>query len=199
MVEHVNITDPNIHEPKGIASASNGQVYVADGAGSGDWTTYNWHGWGFYEDSGSGTQTFTTTASLIQLDAGAAATEESYLPLSIRGSGSLWDGTNDHLTPIATGDVYTIRLDLPVTATSGTPTIITVTVDQGGLSSISDTITSVNVPVDTAPYTISLEKSIQILSTAKSNGVQLFIATDTGDISVDNPSILITRLSAGDL
>lgn len=36
-VEHVDIADPNIHEPKGVASAVAQAVYVADGAGSGDW------------------------------------------------------------------------------------------------------------------------------------------------------------------
>lgn len=36
-VEHVNITDPNIHEPKGVATASIGKVYVANGAGGGTW------------------------------------------------------------------------------------------------------------------------------------------------------------------
>ncbi len=36
--EHSSITDPNIHEPKGVADANAGEVYVADGAGSGDWT-----------------------------------------------------------------------------------------------------------------------------------------------------------------
>lgn len=39
MPEHNVITDPDIHEPKGVASASSGQVYVADGAGSGAWGT----------------------------------------------------------------------------------------------------------------------------------------------------------------
>ncbi len=38
MVEHVNIADPQIHEPKGVAAASIGQVYVANGAGSGAWS-----------------------------------------------------------------------------------------------------------------------------------------------------------------
>ena len=38
-VEHNAITDPNIHEPKGVSSASSGTVYVADGAGSGNWST----------------------------------------------------------------------------------------------------------------------------------------------------------------
>ena len=38
-VEHVTITDPNLHEPKGVAAASADEVYVADGAGSGAWGT----------------------------------------------------------------------------------------------------------------------------------------------------------------
>lgn len=38
-VQHNVITDPNIHEPKGASTASAGQVYVADGAGSGNWRT----------------------------------------------------------------------------------------------------------------------------------------------------------------
>lgn len=38
-IEHVNATDPDIHEPKGVAAASAGQAYLANGAGSGTWTT----------------------------------------------------------------------------------------------------------------------------------------------------------------
>jgi len=37
MAEHVSITDPQIHEPKGVSSADEGHVYIADGLGSGDW------------------------------------------------------------------------------------------------------------------------------------------------------------------
>lgn len=36
-IEHVDIVDPEIHEPKGIAAAAVNQVYLADGAGSGNW------------------------------------------------------------------------------------------------------------------------------------------------------------------
>lgn len=39
MVEHVDIVDPEIHEPKGVAGASANQVYVSDGLGSGAWTS----------------------------------------------------------------------------------------------------------------------------------------------------------------
>jgi hypothetical protein len=37
-IEHANISDPYIHEPKGIQFASANQVYVADGEGGGYWT-----------------------------------------------------------------------------------------------------------------------------------------------------------------
>ena len=37
-VNHSSLTDPYLHEPKGVASAASGEVYVANGAGSGAWT-----------------------------------------------------------------------------------------------------------------------------------------------------------------
>jgi len=37
-VQHSALTDPNLHEPKGVAAASAGRVYVSDGSGSGDWS-----------------------------------------------------------------------------------------------------------------------------------------------------------------
>lgn len=39
---HKAITDPEIHEPKGITSAVNGAVYVSNGAGTGVWSFPNW-------------------------------------------------------------------------------------------------------------------------------------------------------------
>ena len=36
-VVHSVLTDPFLHEPKGIAAASDGQVYIANGSGSGAW------------------------------------------------------------------------------------------------------------------------------------------------------------------
>lgn len=38
-VSHASLTGSNLHEPKGIASAALGTVYVADGAGSGSWNS----------------------------------------------------------------------------------------------------------------------------------------------------------------
>lgn len=38
-VLHSALTTTDLHEPKGVSTATSGQVYVADGAGSGAWTT----------------------------------------------------------------------------------------------------------------------------------------------------------------
>ncbi len=38
MSVHANLTGADLHEPKGVASANSGEIYVADGATSGAWT-----------------------------------------------------------------------------------------------------------------------------------------------------------------
>lgn len=43
-VEHSALTGASLHEPKGVASATSGDVYVADGAGSGNWTNKSAYG-----------------------------------------------------------------------------------------------------------------------------------------------------------
>jgi hypothetical protein len=63
--EHNTITDPNIHEPKGVASASDGQVYIADGVGSGDWR-YIPHGHMYYSNIGTGI-TLTSPATYTKI------------------------------------------------------------------------------------------------------------------------------------
>lgn len=37
MALHSALTDPELHEPKNISTATAGDVYIADGAGSGNW------------------------------------------------------------------------------------------------------------------------------------------------------------------
>lgn len=53
MAEHNTLTGSSLHEPKGVASATSGQVYVADGASSGAWTTIQAYG-GMVLNDGTG-------------------------------------------------------------------------------------------------------------------------------------------------
>ena len=191
-INHSALSDPYLHEPKGIASASDHQVYVSNGAGSGAWTTWP-TGWGFYADNGAA-QTFNTTAAKMLIDGAGATTETSYLPPAIRGTGQLWDTTNSKITPIANGDAYDVRLSLPVTGETGSPTEVQVELDIGGGATPSISILSVFRSTGrSTPYTVTVAFPIFSLSTFLSNGGQIFLTTDTGSVTVTNPTILITR------
>ena len=41
MAQHKDLTGAELHEPKGVETATSGQVYVANGTGSGAWTDKN--------------------------------------------------------------------------------------------------------------------------------------------------------------
>lgn len=197
--QHSNLTGAELHEPKGVDSATNKQVYVSDGAGSGSWI--NWPtGWAYYVDSktGASVQTITTSASVLECDGAGATTEDSYLPISIRGSGSLWDTTNDLITPIEIGDSYSCRVDITVAAKSGSPHELTFDLDIGGGATPTVVILEKYIGLaKTPPYKLSIGFPIFCLSTFKTNGGQFFLSTDTGAIDINEISILLSRLHCG--
>jgi hypothetical protein len=219
-VQHSTLTGAELHEPKGISGASSNETYVADGAGSGAWAepepkgvsgaadgaiyhadgagSGSWQvpysGWGNYSDN-AGTQVFNTTPAKISINGLGSSTEESYLPLDIRGSDSLWDTTLDVIDPIAVGDAYSIRLVLPVTAESGSPTELTVELDIGGSTHASGVFINTKYASTgkSTPYTLTLDFNIYTLATAVANNVQVWITSDTGTVTVTDPSIFIAR------
>lgn len=68
-IQHNLITDPDIHEPKGAASASAGKVYVADGAGSGSWQYPPGKAHGeIYIDAGVTSQTLSGSSAYAKLN-----------------------------------------------------------------------------------------------------------------------------------
>jgi hypothetical protein len=73
MAEHNTLTDPELHEPKGISTALAGTVYEADGAGSGSWVN----------DTGLNTKTVNTIADF---------------PAAVSGVITLDDNTNYHIS-----------------------------------------------------------------------------------------------------
>jgi len=68
-VEHNNLTDPELHEPKGVASASEGQLYIADGAGGGVWDYYSPYGNTHYTDLAAASTVSLTTSYAVMNDA----------------------------------------------------------------------------------------------------------------------------------
>lgn len=66
-IEHDAIADSERHEPKGVSTATNNEVYLADGLGSGVWAHPNPHGGWRYSNIGTGT-TFTTPTAYTLMD-----------------------------------------------------------------------------------------------------------------------------------
>lgn len=89
-VEHKNIADAQRHEPKGASTATPGQVYVADGAGSGSWTDIGNKYGGIYS---------------IDTDA-ATSTNIGTTPILFEGFSH--NGESEGVTPDYTNDNITI-------------------------------------------------------------------------------------------
>lgn len=66
-VNHSTLTDPYLHEPKGVAAASSGSVYVSNGAGSGAWVHPHHYVSAYvaFDSSTPESQSITTTFSAL--------------------------------------------------------------------------------------------------------------------------------------
>ncbi len=98
-VQHSALTDPNIHEPKGVSTAAAGKVYVANGAGSGSWLYPSGHAYADMYITGSSTaQTLSAASAKAKLNPTGAWTANGFQAATI-------DATNGQIT-VATGGVY---------------------------------------------------------------------------------------------
>lgn len=100
-VEHSALTGSDLHEPKGVSTAGNNTVYVANGAGSGSWTAQKFVMNGTLPD-------ITTTSSVVYIPIPYDCTVKKFL-LSVQGSA--YSGTpearlrNNGGTVVTGGDV----------------------------------------------------------------------------------------------
>lgn len=124
MPELITITDPNLPEPKDISTASLNQVYIADGAGSGNWRFVNTHGWEDYNDSGSSQSL--TNGSWVDLtnDGAGSFTNTTY---RLPGYNAIWDTATDQFdwsgAGLTLGDTVDLRVDVLATTTSTNDTM----------------------------------------------------------------------------
>lgn len=111
-VEHVNITDPYVHEPKGVVAANSGEVYIADGAGSGAWTN---------KKTFSVLPYYGAMATLANATATSMATATTYYQIAGTYTAGALNGftfASNQLTVPASG-VYQITYDFLLTQSGG--------------------------------------------------------------------------------
>lgn len=196
--QHSVITDPQIHEPKGMSTAAVDTVYVADGAGSGSFQSvsdFSGNGWSTFEDDG-GTLTVSTTASLGTLVTNTtlgAGTDETHAPAD--ATSSWWDSSANKFKPTNAGDVYTLEICFEIAATSSFV--------YGVLEAdVNSTIVGDIVFPSTRGVGEIFKLHLPLIADASmvTNGLALRVYKDTGGSSVlvlDNVTIDVIRVYKG--
>jgi hypothetical protein len=163
---------------------------------------YSELGWAYYKDAGTTptTQTFTTSASKLQIDGGHANSESGYLPREIRGVSELWDTTNDLILPIALGDAYDIRIELTIDSITASAAYLILQLDiGGGLGPSTVIFTNELAKPKTLPAKVAFTFPVFCLATFLANGGQIFLNTDAGTMICSDFAIFIKRDFKGDI
>lgn len=152
-VAHSALTGADLHEPKGAAAATANQLYLANGAGSGTWTTLQ-GGMNQYvftihiQDASSATAAlnssylampFACTVTNVYSTAFAAiATTDNVLTVANNAGSALGTitvaftgsaiGDVDQITTITTNNTFTAGQKLAVTSNSGSATVCPMTI-----------------------------------------------------------------------
>lgn len=134
-IQHKDIPDANLHEPKGIVTAANKSIYKANGGGSGAWSkvnqgdmdfsdkTKNIFGWNDISDnqytSGAPLAITANTRTLLPNNKLASQTDISRL-------GSIWNSASSQFLINDLNAVYLARINMKVTAAAaaGTPYVL---------------------------------------------------------------------------
>lgn len=201
-IQHKDIPNAQLHEPKNISGAINREVYVADGVGSGDWRRItdvdvdhstkanNKYGWNDVSDnlytSGaprtilSGVRTQLTNNGLL------AATDQSRL-------GTLWDTTTNNYLINDLNAFYLSRITFTAKTTSaaGTPHIILIEY-QSDLGSFIFAGSTQMIKGGSYTNKISSTQGIYIGPAINNTNVKIFVTPDT-DITLYETRLIINR------
>lgn len=185
MPEHNVISDPDIHEPKGIASASDGEVYVANGAGSGAWTAPGGATFGEMKVINNAT-TITPGAAAD----GTLNTDSDYVKVDT----GIW----------VTGSVDGVTFDSSGYLEVTIPGLYEISAWICFKASINNTLTAFKYSIDDTNTTLSPRKLSRLASTASDTGSTAasgFMTLDAGAkisfwVAVDNAAV-ITPIDAG--
>jgi len=199
-VQHSSLTDPNLHEPKGISSASANQLYLSNGSGSGTWTNANRFpgtGWGKYTNTtyvGTTALAVSTTPVLLPFTTNDTV---SQVPISLTGTtSSLMDLSSETLQFVSAGDLHSITLTMKVYSTSGTPKVLDLILYGSSDGSTYNTLLGeTTVSLDKGAGQVVTESSLfPVTSSMVSHGARVYLTTDTGTVNLINIGLISARV-----
>ena len=193
-ISHSTLTDPYLHEPKGVAAATDGATYIANGAGSGAWEKIQ--GWEQYQDTDT-----TVGTPALNISSGArtqwtcdGGTLTVKYPPSDKVNDFWNTSTNKHI-PIAAFDTYDFRCTFTAENYAGTDPYITMELDIGGGIG---TIVSQTFPLVKGGNAQDIVFGFPVFTgtTYLANGGTVYITyTGTSTCDIYKNAIMITRTS----
>lgn len=199
-VQHSSLTDPNLHEPKGISTAAASQLYLSNGSGSGTWTNANRFpgtGWGKYTNTtyvGTTALAVSTTPVLLPF---TTNDNVSQLPISLTGTtSSLMNLSTETLQFVAAGDLHSITLTMQVYSTSGTPVTLDVSLfGSSDGSSYATLLGETTVSLAKGADQVITESSLfPVTSDMVSHGARIYVTTNTGTVNLINIGLISARV-----
>jgi hypothetical protein len=205
-VQHKDIIDPNIHEPKGVNFAAANTAYIADGAGSGSWQ----------EIVIPGTEnSYPSSAFTVDWDSGTANLSSNILiPCSFVGPTSNWGDlditVSEGFLEIGSTGIYlvTFMYDVSVFKDSITPAVVNTFSVRPTKTKLTDTaldglfLPALAVSSDTAgsPVVNSKQLCSVVLSLSAGQGIGFWgVGTEDAVARITNATLdvtlRITRLS----
>lgn len=199
-VQHSSLTDPNLHEPKGIAVAPANQVYMSNGSGSGTWTNVNrlpGTGWGQYSNTTYvGTTVLPISTSPVLLPFTTEA-NVSQLPISLTGvTSGLLDTATETLRFVAVNDLHSITLTFKVYSASGSPVTMDVKLLGSSDGSTYATLlgeTTVNLAKG-AGQVITESSLFPVTSDMVAHGARIYLQTNTGTANIIDINLISARV-----
>jgi hypothetical protein len=199
-VQHSSLTDPNLHEPKGVAAASANQLYLSNGSGSGTWTNVNRFpgtGWGKYTNTtyvGTTALAVSTTEVLLPFTTDDTVTQ---LPISYTGTTSgLMNLASETLQFVSTGDLHAVTVTFKVYSVSGSPTFVNLILyGSSDGTTYSTLLGDKTVPLSKGAGQIIVETSLfPVTSNMVSHGARIYVVTNTGTANLIDIGLISARV-----
>ena len=191
-IQHAAIPDAQLHEPKGVASATAGTAYIADGAGSGVWYAVQKSQASCLKASASGATTGLTNAFQVINNATLGGTivwtENNNVNLTT-------DTTSGYIQVSETGAYHITYMGNIVPATNGSIFHFTIGIDSGaGIVSQESTVVSIVTTSGTVDSNLVAFTCLPTLTAADKVYIMAKETTAGEEFTLQNSNFIITRV-----
>lgn len=186
MAEHSTLTDPDLHEPKGVATAAADKVYVSDGAGGGSWKTAVTLGWENASHGGASQSLSSGVRTKLLCDSAGFTTEDAHV---LPGAAAAWEPASNHFmwtnADLGVGDTVDLRLDLVYTAdTNNDGFLVEADLAVGGITPFTFTLDERNVDTSGVHQVLRYVGFFTLTADVINNPTELYVTADSGGDSV---------------